>query len=139
MRMQNDIPNLQNTADSVITLENLIKSYLLQIEEAKDEAKRLKEMYADYLTNHEVFSATKEKADEATKTAKQARQAALATPEAQATTEKLNMNKEKLNDLKNKLSDTLLSYERASGANTIEVGDGDIRQIIYTAKLAKAL
>jgi len=42
-----------------------------------------------------------------------------------------------LKDLQNALSDYLREYQRLSGSNEIEGDDGEVREIVYVAKLVK--
>lgn len=137
--MQNDTPNSDSNYDSRLAAEGVIKNQLQQIEVLQNEIKRLREMETDSLINNEAFSERKLAHEESTKQLKQAKQAALTTPEAKNISQKLSEAKDRLNDLRKSLSDALVSFEKLAGTNQIEVEDGDVRQISYTAKLIKPI
>ena len=62
---------------------------------------------------------------------------AMAKPEAKMVVEKLTDLQSQLKELKVALSDYLAQYVTLAGTNQIELTDGILRQIIYTAKLVK--
>ncbi|MFC1653382.1 hypothetical protein ACFL1M_00870 [Patescibacteria group bacterium] len=124
--------------DSLFAVEGLIKNHLQQIEDLATETRRLKEMFDDYLVNDEQYSAADEAAKQANKEKNSAKKEALSKPEAEAIISKVKDAREQLKDYRESLSNHLREYERLSGSNQIEIEAGDIRQIVYKAKLVKA-
>ena len=58
-------------------------------------------------------------------------------PDVAALAGKLKSLKSEKKELQEGLSDYLREYQRLSGSNEIEGEDGEIRQIVYVAKLVK--
>ncbi len=125
-------------AESLIAIEGLIKNRLQQIEVLTSEMKALKEMFDDYLINDPKYSEAKDKVKEATKEKTAAKKEAVSQPEAESIIAKLKEAREQLKDLKGTFSASLRDYEKLSGSDQIEIEPGDIRKIVYNAKLVKA-
>lgn len=132
-------PSSGNAAiDSLFAVEGLIKNHLEKIESLSTETQRLKEMFDDFLVNDSEYSAATEAAKEAVKAKTSTKKAALAKPEAESITNKLKDAKDQLKDLHESLSNHLQQYSKLSGSDQFEIEPGDIRQIVYKAKLIKA-
>jgi hypothetical protein len=127
-----------STQDTLVATESIIKSRLHHIELLNSEIKNLREMHNDYLENDPKYSEASEAAKEASKEKSSAKKEALSKPEAESIIEKLKEAREQLKDLKTTLSASLRDYERLSGTDQIEIEPGDMRKIVYTAKLVKA-
>ncbi len=126
------------TVDSLFAVEGLIKNHLAKIEETTVVKRQLKEMFDDYLINDPEYSTATEEAKEATKKKTIARKAALSKPEADSIVSKLQDAKENLKSFQESLSNHLREYGRLSGSDQFEIEPGDIRQIVYKAKLVKS-
>jgi hypothetical protein len=124
--------------DSLFAVEGLIKNHLEQIDNLSLESKRLKEMFDDMLVNDAEYSKAEDAAKESIKAKTVAKKTALAKPEAETITNKLKDVKETLKDLGESLSLHLQQYAKLSGSDTLEVEPGDIRQIVYKARLIKS-
>lgn len=124
--------------DSLFAVEGVIKNHLEQIETVTQDARRLKEMFDDLLVNDNEYSKAEEGAKEAVKAKTAAKKAALAKPEAESITNKLKDAKEQLKDLSESLSLHLQQYAKLSGSDQLEIEPGDIRQIVYKARLIKS-
>ena len=125
-------------AESLIAIEGLIKNRLQQIEVLTSEMRSLKEMFDDYLINDPKYSEAKEAAKEATKAKTVAKKEAVSQPEAESIVAKLKDAREQLKDLRDTFSASLRDYERLSGTDQIEIEPGDVRKILYKARLVKA-
>jgi len=128
----------ESQAESLIAIEGLIKNRLQQIEVITSEMKTLREMFDDYLINDPKYSEAKEAAKEATKEKTSAKKEAVSQPEAESIIAKLKEAREQLKDLKETFSASLRDYEKLSGTDQIEIEPGDIRKIVYKARLVKA-
>ncbi len=125
-------------AESLVAIEGLIKNRLQQIEVLTSEMKSLKEMFDDYLINDSKYSEASEAAKEATKAKTSAKKEAVSQPEAESIVAKLKDAREQLKDLRETFSAGLRDYEKLSGTDQIEIEPGDIRKIVYKARLVKA-
>ena len=125
-------------AESLVAIEGLIKNRLQQIEVLTSEMKSLKEMFDDYLINDPKYSEASEAAKEATKAKTSAKKEAVSQPEAESIIAKLKEAREEHKELKGTFSASLRDYEKLSGTDQIEIEPGDIRKIVYNAKLVKA-
>lgn len=132
-------PAVSNGAvDSLFAVEGLIKNHLEQIDNLSLESKRLKEMFDDMLINDAEYSKAEDAAKESVKAKTIAKKVALAKPEAETITHKLKDVKETLKDLGESLSLHLQQYAKLSGSDQLEIEPGDIRQIVYKARLVKS-
>lgn len=124
-------------ADILLNLEQLIKTHITNIEKLKEDLKIKNEMLNDILGNDEIY----QKHDEAVKTAVKlkiaAKQQILKLPQAAALNSEVKEMKTGLKELNEALSDYLREYGRLAGVNEIEGEDGEMREIVYSAKLVK--
>lgn len=129
----------QTPADAsvILNLETLIKSHTTGIEKRKEEAKKYKEMIDDVLMNDETYKLHAEKAKEATRLKTNTKQQIFRTPQVADMANKLKTLKEEAKEMEASLSDYLREYQRMSGVNEIETDDGQVREIVYIAKLVK--
>lgn len=121
----------------LINMEGMIKNYIASIDKLSDEAKKLKEMLDDIFANDPVYQEHLEKAKEATKLKTATKLQILKQPQAADLNEKIKSLKSQIKESQESLSDYLQEYQRMSGVNEIEGEDGEVREIIYTAKLVK--
>lgn len=125
------------SADIIINMEGLIKSHISQIDKLSEEAKKLKEMLDDIFENDPTFNEHSEKAKEAAKLKQKTKGEILKRPQAADLNEKIKSLKSQIKENQSSLSDYLQEYARLSGVNEIEGEDGEVREIVYTAKLIK--
>lgn len=151
--MQNDVTKDQNEdtiqdaqivpsdnstdTDILLNLESLIKSHISQIDKLKEENKVNQGMLNDLLLNDPTYQEHEKKAKEATKVKTKTKQELLKQPQAASLSEKVKEGKASLKELQSAMSEYLREYARMSGTNEIETDDGEVREIIYTAKLVK--
>jgi len=101
----------ETPAEMLVNLESTIKEHIASVDKSKTELKKLKEMLADTYKNDPTYVEHDKLVKEATKVR--------------------SKTKSEL------LSDYLREYMRLSGANEIEGDDGEVRDIVYVAKLVK--
>lgn len=126
-----------NQATVLVELENLIKGHITNIEKGKGELSKFKEMLDSIFANDETFKLHSEKAKEANKIKSATKQEILKQQNARELSDKIKSLKSELDDLDSALSDYLREYQRMSGSTEIEGDDGEMREIIYTARLVK--
>lgn len=121
----------------VSSLDEMIRLSFRRLNELQNEAKKLKDMVEDALAGSEAYKIVSEKAKETINEKTQIRKNLLSIPEMISL---LNKNKEISSEIKEKrisISDYILEFQRLSGANEIDLGDGEVMQIENSAKLVK--
>ena len=118
-------------------IEEMIKTHTSQIDSLKKEASELKGITDDILLNEETFQKHDKIAKEAARIRSNTKKEILKRPDVADKSNKLKALKSEQKELKEGLSDYLREYHRLSGSNEIEGEDGEVREIIYTAKLVR--
>lgn len=126
-----------DAASVLLNLESLIKSHISGIDTRKQELKKQREMLASALTNDETYRLHEEKAKEANKQKAATRAQIMKQPANSTLSEKVKHLAAEIKEMDGALSDYLREYERMSGTNEIEGDDGEVREIVYVAKLVK--
>lgn len=132
-----DIPADSNGATVLLELEQTIKSHISQIDKGKAELKKSREMMESALLNDETYRLHSEEAKKAAKVKAQTKFQILQLPANKQLAEKVKELSAEIKDLNNALSDYLREYQRMSGSSEIETEDGEVREIVYVAKLVK--
>ncbi len=130
-------PSETVSADTVLELESMIKQGMTTIDRNKSELKKLKEMMESALLNDEPYRTAAEKAKEAAKEKGKAKMNVMSVPANKQLEEKIKDLTQENKDLAGAQSEYLREYARLSGTNEIEGEDGEVREIIYVAKLVK--
>lgn len=125
------------SADTVLELEQMIKTNVTLVDRNKAELKRLKEMLESALTNDETYRAAAEKAKEANKEKGKAKASVMQNSATKQLAEKVKDMTQENKDLAVAQSEYLREYAKLSGTNEIEGEDGEVREIVYVAKLIK--
>jgi len=139
-QQDNQTTNKEDASSQVAILQNLeqlIKSHIVNIDKLKEETKKFREMLDSIFENDSVYKDHSEKVKEANKIKSQTKQQILKQPQAADLNNKIKDNRQELKDSQNALSDYLREYQRMSGSTEIEMEDGQVREIVYTAKLVK--
>jgi hypothetical protein len=135
---QPDISNKdKNSAEILLNLEGLVKNHDASIEKIRVELKKYREMLADILANDPTYKEHEGKAKEANKLKTTTKTQILRRPDCADIVSKIKGMQGELKDLTASLSDYLREYARLSGSNEIEGEDGEVREIVYIAKLVK--
>jgi len=132
-----DATSNSQDATMILELETMIKNSMATTDRNKDELKKLKEMLESALGNDDTYKEASEKAKEAAKVKGKAKLNVLANPATRSINEKIKDLTQEIKELNTGLSEYLREYQRLSGASEIEGEDGDVREIIYIAKLIK--
>jgi hypothetical protein len=136
-----DTPAVQNTSSAnatvLLNMEGLIKNHITTLDKLSEELKKHKEMLEDIFKNDKTYQEHAEKAKEATKIKQGTRQQILRQPQAGELDKKIKEMKSQIKENQESLSDYLQEYARMSGVSEIEGEDGEVREIIYSAKLIK--
>lgn len=121
----------------LINMESMIKSHISSIDKMQQELKKHREMLDDIFLSDPTFQEHLEKAKEASKLKQQTKTQILKQPQTKDLDDKIKTLRSEIKEQEAALSDYLQEYQRMSGVNEIEGEDGEVREIIYTAKLIK--
>lgn len=139
MDSKNNLP--QNTPSGnntvIANLEDLIKNHISRIDQLKIDSKNSRSLLDDALTSDPIYKEHSDKAKEAAKLKSTTKKQILSRPELFKLSEKAKEIQLELKELKNGLSDYLHEFQRLSGSNEITGSDGQVREIVFVARLVK--
>jgi len=135
MDTQTDTQN--DSGQVLIDLESLIKSSISGIDLKKDELRKLNDMTTSFLEQDPTYQEHEKVAKEAARVKNTTKSQLLKQPSVAQTLSKAKELKIELKETEEGLSDYLREYQRMSGSSEIEDNNGEMREIIYTAKLIK--
>ena len=127
----------ENGAQVLLDLEATIKSHIAQIDKGKAELKKQREMLESALLNDETYRLHNDEAKKAAKTKAQTKYQIMQLPANKQLAQKVKDLSAEIKELDVALSDYLREYQRMSGSSEIETDDGEVREIVYVAKLIK--
>ena len=127
----------ETPAELLGNLESSIKEHIASIDTSKTELKKLKEMLSDMFSNDSTYQEHDKAVKEASKIRTKTKLELLKQPAAAQLNNKIKELSSDLKDFQNALSDYLREYQRLSGSNEIEGDDGEVREIVYVARLVK--
>ncbi len=133
----NPVNTGNENVDVLLNLETLIKSHITGIETRKDQLKKHKHMLDDILSNDPTYSIHSEKAKEASKLKSSTKAQIMQRPDTADLAGKIKEFSIEIKEMNAALSDYLREYGRISGTNEITGEDGEVREIVYVAKLVK--
>jgi len=128
-----------NQAINLVNIESLITSHDSRLKTLDDEVKIQKDMFNNLLENDQEYVDADKEAKKTAKLKSQAKAKVMARTEAKEVVEKLKDLQNQVKELKVALSDYLSQYVTLSGTNQIELPDGTLREILYTARLVNKL
>lgn len=122
---------------SLLEIQDAINSRLKKLENLKEDIKPHKEMLDSIFANDEDYTEKNEIAKKASKNKSEAKHRILRQPQAAELSQKIEDIKLEAKDVTEALSYYLREYQRMTGANEFESEDGELRQIVYVAKLVR--
>lgn len=141
MEDQNQNPTLPEDTNAAVTnlftIENLIKTHVSHIETVKNELHKHSEMMTDILNNDESYKKITEEIKEHNKKKTEAKQNLLKVPSTATLNQKIKDMKQEIKELNQALSNYLQQYQKLADTDQIESEDGEVRQIVYSARLVK--
>ena len=126
---------MSDEASVLINMESMIKSLISSMDKLKDEMELNKGMLDDILNNDPTYKEHSDLAKEAAKVKSATKRQVLKQPQAAELAGKVQSLRSQIKENKASLSDYLREYQRMSGVNEIEGEDGEVREIVFTAKL----
>jgi len=118
-------------------LESLIKSYIAKIDMLEKELKEKNRMLKDAFESDAVYKEHADKAKEANRIKSATKEQILKQPSLAELGERIKDLRFDVNEQQAVLADYLSQYQQQTGANQIEVGDGEVMDIITVVKLSK--
>jgi hypothetical protein len=128
-----DVP----AVDALLSLEELIKNHIDNINKLRDEIKQTREMFDDSFSNNPTYRENDERLSEASKARNSVRQEIARQPAVALILQKLKDLRFDLNEQLKTLSDLLQDYHKQTGATQIETRDGQIMEIVSTSRLVR--
>ena len=124
--------------DALLSLEELIKNHIDNIDKLKDEIKQSREMFEDSFKNNPTYRENEAKVEEAAKARNSVRNEIAKQPSVALIMQKLKDLRFDLNEQAKTLSDLLQDYHQQTGATQIETRNGKVMEIVSTSKLVPA-
>ncbi len=124
-------------SEVLLNMESMIKTHIASIDKFQEEYRKHKEMLDDIFANDPTYQDHLKKANEASKVKNETKKQVLRQPQAADLDKKVRDLKAEIKETEASLSDYLQEYARMSGTNEIEGEDGEVREIVYSAKLVR--
>lgn len=131
--------NNDDSGDAIVitNLQSLINETLVKIDMLGEEVKPLDEMINSVLENDEVYKKHTEDAKQAAKVKNATKAEIMKRPDVSTVYSKIKDKKADIKEAKESLSEYLQEYARLTGQRQFETAEGNIQEIVYTAKLVK--
>ena len=126
-----------DAATMLLSLEELIKNHIESIDKLKSELKQHREMFDDTFNNNPTYREHEAKVKEVTKAKSAVKQQITKQPSVALLEQKVKDLRFDMNEKNKTLSDLLQDYKDQTGATSIEMRDGQVLEIVSTAKLVK--
>ena len=133
--IEGEITGATATANDLVTITNLIQSYIAQIDRSSKELSANKQMLMDAFLNDPTYRQHERSVKETVKVRSATKMQILKQPTLSELSEKIKDIAASVKDAKQSLSDYLQEFARITGAREIEDSEGELREIVYTAKL----
>ncbi len=121
----------------LFTLENLIKTHVSHIDSVRVELAKHSEMLTDILGNDTTYKEISDQIKEMNKKKIDAKQNILKVPSNASLNQKIKDMRTEVKELKLALSQYLQQYQKIADTDQIESEDGEVRQIVFDARLVK--
>ena len=136
--IEGEITGATATANDLVTITNLIQSYIAHIDRSSKELSANKQILMDAFLNDPTYRQHERSVKETVKVRSATKMQILKQPTLSELSEKIKDIAASVKDAKQSLSDYLQEFARITGAREIEDSEGELREIVYTAKLVKA-
>jgi hypothetical protein len=134
--LNNDAMNAGG-ATELLSLEELIKNHVENMDKLKSDLRVQKEMFEDSFNNNPTFREHNDRVKEARKKLSSVRQEIAKQPSVATLSQKIKDQRFDLGELGKTLSGLLDDYKQLTGANQIELRDGSVMEIVSTSKLVR--
>ncbi len=124
-------------ANTLITVTNLIQTYLGQINENKRLLTEHKQMVEDALNNDETYKKHSDEAKAAAKVKQATKKQLMQMANMRELSEKVKDLSADMKAARESLSQYLQQYHQLTNSNQFESPEGEVLDIVYTAKLVR--
>lgn len=124
-------------AERVLSLENMINGYMLDLDKLQKNLKEQSSMLKDLFENDSEYKEADEKVKEATKSKKKVKDKLKENQSVALLESKVQDLKSEVKDVRQALSDYLYQYFRESGMTQITGSDGEIHELVASVRLVK--
>lgn len=126
-----------NDAILLLKIEEMVKTHMSQIDTLQEEISKYRDMFNDIFINNETFQEHDKIAKEASRIRSNTKKEIMKKSDVADIHNKLQDLRSEQKELQEGLSDYLREYQRLSGLDEIEGEDGEIRKIVYIARLVR--
>lgn len=130
-------PVIGDQASMVLSLEEMIKSHISSIEKLQEGLDENKSLLDSIFENDSTYKQHDKEAKEAARVKSNTKQQILKQSQAAELNEKVKTMRNEIKNQQEALSDYLREFQRMSGLSEIEDSEGEVREIVYIAKLVK--
>ena len=130
-------PDTESDTELLSRIEEMIKTHISQIEELSGQTTDEKDIINDIFVGDATYQKHDEAAKETIRIRTNTKKEIMKRPDVADHAEKLKSLRSQKKELEEGLSDYLREYQRLSGSNEFEGDDGEVREIVYVAKLVK--
>ncbi|MEK9143726.1 MAG: hypothetical protein AAB481_03800 [Patescibacteria group bacterium] len=127
----------ETDATVLTSLESLIKQHVSSIASSKAELKKVREMITSVLTNDPTYKLHEEEAKKAAKVKAATKSELMKVPGNKVLVEKSNELATEIKESDAAVSEYLREFARLTGSTEFETDDGEVREIVFVAKLVK--
>lgn len=127
----------ETDATVLTSLESLIKQHVSTIAANKVEHKKLREMITSALSNDPTYKLHEEEAKKAAKVKAATKSELMKAPANKILVDKANELATEIKEADAALSEYLREFARLTGSTEFETDDGEVREIVFVAKLVK--
>lgn len=124
-------------ATALLSLEELIKNHIESIDKMRDEIRQVREMFEDSFNNNPTYREHTERAKKTAKERNSVRQQIVKQPSVATLAQKMKDLRFDMSEQTKTLSDLLQDYHEQTGATQIEARNGQLMEIVSTAKLVR--
>lgn len=128
---------INDQTEDFLNLESLIKTYVEKLDKLQKEIHEKTTMINDAFESDAVYREHAEKVKEAARVKTATKQQIMKQPAVAALVEKIKDLKFELKESNVLLSDYLNQYQKSTGATSIELGNGEVMEIVSVTKLVK--
>jgi len=122
---------------TLMAVESMLKNVISRMEMLKTELKEEADMLKSAFESDTIYREFDDNAKAAAKDKLAAKKEILKKPDVADLSLKVQSKRSEIKELKEKMSDYLTQFQQLSGLNEIEGEDGEVRTIVYTARLIK--
>ena len=127
----------EDQATVLLSLEQMVKTNITSIEKLSTDLKQQKAMLEDVFINDSTYQEHAKTAKEAAQVKSRTKQEIMKRPSVFQIANKIKTMQADLKERQASLSDYLAEYQRMSGANEIEVENGEVLEIVATMRVVR--